>query len=171
MSDFYALYDALADSVRSAEPAASVSFAERWAMAETAEGLGLAMATPGDSIAPRFPGGLFLCPGHIIATFFSDSARLFVSECAYSPNVIATSLWPHISIKSLTGIPSATHREMNVARNACAVKRSIFASLQILAMSSLITDDIRRLPFTVVNIGLSIRTVPAPIAARTAARA
>ena len=58
MSDFYALYDALADSVRSAEPAASVSFAERWAMAETAEGLGLAMATPGDTIAPRFPGGL-----------------------------------------------------------------------------------------------------------------
>ena len=58
MSDFYALYDALADSVRSAEPAVSVSFAERWAMAETAEGLGLAMATPGDSIAPRFSGGL-----------------------------------------------------------------------------------------------------------------
>ena len=58
MSEFYALYDALADSVRSAEPAASVTFAERWAMAETAEGLGLAMATPGDSIAPRFAGGL-----------------------------------------------------------------------------------------------------------------
>ena len=58
MSDFYALYDALADSVRSAEPAASVTFAERWAMAETAEGLGLAMATPGDTIAARFPGGL-----------------------------------------------------------------------------------------------------------------
>ena len=58
MSDFFALYDALADSVKSAEPAASVIFAERWAMAETAEGLGLAMATPGDSIPPRFPGGL-----------------------------------------------------------------------------------------------------------------
>ena len=58
MSDLFALFDALADSVKSAEPAASVTFAERWAMTETAEGLGLAMATPGDSIPPRFSGGL-----------------------------------------------------------------------------------------------------------------
>ena len=58
MSDFFALYEALADSVRSAEPLSSLSSAERWTMAETAGGLGLAMTTPGDSIAPRFPGGL-----------------------------------------------------------------------------------------------------------------
>ena len=58
MSDFFALYEALADSVRSAEPLSSLTSAERWSMAETASGLGLAMATPGDSIAPRFPGGL-----------------------------------------------------------------------------------------------------------------
>ena len=107
----------------------------------------------------------------IIATFFKDSARLSVSECAYSPNVIATSLCPQISIKSLIGIPSATHREMNVARKACAVKRSIFASLQILAMSSLITEEINKLPLTVVNTGLSILIVPLPIAALIAALA
>lgn len=58
MSDFYALYTALADSVRSAEPVASLYAGERWSMAETAAGLGLAMATPGESIAPLFPGGL-----------------------------------------------------------------------------------------------------------------
>lgn len=58
MSDFFALYDALADSVRSAEPVASLHHGECWSMAECASGLGLAMATPGDSIAPMFPGGL-----------------------------------------------------------------------------------------------------------------
>ena len=57
-SDFFALYDALAASVTGTEPVAAVHFGERWAMAETAEGLGLAMATPGESIPPRFPGGL-----------------------------------------------------------------------------------------------------------------
>ena len=58
MSDFYALYTALADSVRSAEPLASLHEGERWSMAETADSLGVAMATPGESIASRFPGGL-----------------------------------------------------------------------------------------------------------------
>ena len=58
MSDFYALYEALADSVRSAEPLAALFSGERWSMAETASGLGVAMATPGESIAPLFPGGL-----------------------------------------------------------------------------------------------------------------
>ena len=57
-SDFFALYDALAASVTGTEPVAAVHFGERWAMAETAEGLGLAMATPGESIPPRFPDGL-----------------------------------------------------------------------------------------------------------------
>ncbi len=58
MSDFFALYDALADSVRSAEPVLSLTAGERWSMAETAAGLGLAMAMPSETIAPRFPGGL-----------------------------------------------------------------------------------------------------------------
>lgn len=46
-------------------------------------------------------------------SFFSSSLL-----CAYNPSVISTSVWPKISISSLTGTPFATHRLVNVALNA-----------------------------------------------------
>ena len=80
-SDFFALYDALADSVTGAESVAAATFAERWAMAETAEGLGLGMATPGESIPPRFPGGLAGLPVSEAARAVS-SWNLTEASCA-----------------------------------------------------------------------------------------
>ena len=46
-------------------------------------------------------------------SFFNSSLL-----CAYSPSVISTSVCPKISISSLTGMPSATQRLVNVDRNA-----------------------------------------------------
>ena len=75
-------------------------------------------------------------------------------------------------MRSFTGIPPATHREMNVARNACAVNRSIFTFfsfkmlLHILSMSSLISDEMRRPPPLVVNTGAPISTTCAAISER-----
>lgn len=57
-SDFFALYEALASGVDSDAPVSSLALGEYWAMAESDGGLGLAMATPGDSIPPLHPGGL-----------------------------------------------------------------------------------------------------------------
>ena len=57
-SDFFALYEALASGVDSDAPVSSLALGEYWAMVESDGGLGLAMATPGDSIPPLHPGGL-----------------------------------------------------------------------------------------------------------------
>ena len=57
-SDFFALYEALAAGVDSDAPVTALTLGEYWAMAEWDGGLGLAMATPGDSIPPLYPEGL-----------------------------------------------------------------------------------------------------------------
>ena len=67
-TDFFAIYDAIGSCVTSSEPLTGTFFGERWAMAEAAGRLGIAMATPGDSIDPLFPAGL--C-GHTL----SDAAK------------------------------------------------------------------------------------------------
>ena len=56
--DTRALYDVLIDGVDSDTRIERALFAERWAMAATEGSLGLAMATPGNSIPPLFPAGL-----------------------------------------------------------------------------------------------------------------
>jgi len=61
-SDFFALYEALAAGVDSAAPVTGLHLGEYWAMAECGGGLGLAMATPGDSIPPLYPEGLCSLP-------------------------------------------------------------------------------------------------------------
>lgn len=57
-TDFFALYEALASSVTSAAPVETLSGGARWAAVQAAGSLGLAMMTPGDSVAPLYPGGL-----------------------------------------------------------------------------------------------------------------
>ena len=57
-SDFFALYEALSAGVDSDAPVRALTLAEYWAMAECDGGLGLAMATPGDSSPPLYPEGL-----------------------------------------------------------------------------------------------------------------
>ena len=63
-SDFFALYEALAGGVDSDAPVSSLTMGQYWAMAEWSGGLGLAMATPGDSIPPLFSRGLCGLPLH-----------------------------------------------------------------------------------------------------------
>ena len=53
--DFFALYDALIDGVKSADPIEYARLGERWALIETASASGMAMFTEGRSIAPMFP--------------------------------------------------------------------------------------------------------------------
>ena len=60
--DFFALYEALAAGLDSDAPVTATTAGERWSMTETAEGLGLGMATPGQSIPARFPDGLVGLP-------------------------------------------------------------------------------------------------------------
>ncbi len=57
-ADFFALYEALAAGVTSEAPILETAAGKYWSMAAAGEGMGLAMATPGDSIPPLFPGGL-----------------------------------------------------------------------------------------------------------------
>lgn len=57
-TDFFAIYDAIASAVKSEDIISGTFFGERWAMAEAGGVTGIAMATPGDSIAPVFPDGL-----------------------------------------------------------------------------------------------------------------
>ena len=57
-SDPFALYDALADGVKSEEPVVETAGGRYWAMAATADGMGLGMMTPGESIPPAHPDGL-----------------------------------------------------------------------------------------------------------------
>ena len=53
--DFFALYDALVDGVKSPDPIEYARLGERWALIETASASGMAMFTEGRSIAPLFP--------------------------------------------------------------------------------------------------------------------
>ena len=53
--DFFALYDALIDGVRSEEHITDARLGERWALVETASASGMAMFTSGSSIEPMFP--------------------------------------------------------------------------------------------------------------------
>lgn len=55
---FFALYEALAAGVTSEAPVLEAVFAKYWAMASAAEGLGIAMATPCDSIPAAYPEGI-----------------------------------------------------------------------------------------------------------------
>ena len=57
-TDFFALYEALADGVTSEAPVMETFSGERWSYAAAAEGVGIAMMTPGDSIPPLHPAGL-----------------------------------------------------------------------------------------------------------------
>lgn len=57
-AESFAIYDAIASGGHSDEPITGTFFGERWAMAELGSRSGIAMATPGESIAPRFPEGL-----------------------------------------------------------------------------------------------------------------
>ena len=52
------LYEALADGVKSEAPVLETVGGELWAMAASAEGMGLGMMTPVESIPPRYAGGL-----------------------------------------------------------------------------------------------------------------
>lgn len=57
MKDFYRLYDTLADCVKSGEPIVSCGQGRMWSMVETRSSSGIAMTTPGASIAPMYPEG------------------------------------------------------------------------------------------------------------------
>ncbi len=57
-ADFFALYDALIGGVDSEAPVTATAAGSRWHMAAWEGGAGLAMATPGDSIAPMLAGGI-----------------------------------------------------------------------------------------------------------------
>lgn len=56
--DPFALYEILLHGLDNSQPLTATLSGEQWCMAETAGGLGLAMHTPGSSIAPMFPAGL-----------------------------------------------------------------------------------------------------------------
>ena len=56
--DFFALYEALAGGVTGDAPITGLTAGARWSMAETADSLGLGMATPGSTIPPMYPEGL-----------------------------------------------------------------------------------------------------------------
>ena len=56
--NYLALYDALIDGVKSDAPVLETAEGECWAMAASAEGMGLGMMTPGQSVPPMYPGGL-----------------------------------------------------------------------------------------------------------------
>ena len=56
--NYLALYDALIDGVKSEAPVRETAEGDCWAMAAWSEGMGLGMMTPGESVAPRYPGGL-----------------------------------------------------------------------------------------------------------------
>ena len=56
--NYLALYDALIDGVKSDAPVLETAEGECWAMAASAEGMGLGMMTPGQSVPPLYPGGL-----------------------------------------------------------------------------------------------------------------
>ena len=53
-----ALYDALLDGVKSDAPVLETAGGDCWAMAASAEGMGLGMMTPVESIPPLYPDGL-----------------------------------------------------------------------------------------------------------------
>lgn len=55
---YLALYDALIDGVKSDAPVLETADGDCWAMAASAEGMGLGMMTPGESIPPLYPEGL-----------------------------------------------------------------------------------------------------------------
>ena len=57
-ADFFALYEALAEGVRSGAPVAETACGKQWSMAGWDGGMGLAMTTPGDSIPPLFAEGI-----------------------------------------------------------------------------------------------------------------
>lgn len=57
-SDFFALYDALSDSVTESAPVLAASGGDCWMMAEWEGGLGLGMHTAGRSRPPMFPEGI-----------------------------------------------------------------------------------------------------------------
>jgi len=63
-TDFFALYEALAAGVTSEAPVLEAVFSKYWAMAAAAEGLGIAMATPCDSISAVYPAGIVGLPLH-----------------------------------------------------------------------------------------------------------
>lgn len=56
--DFFALYDTIIKRVNSDEPIVSASLGARWGIAHTGTHTGIAMNTPGNSIAPMFPRGI-----------------------------------------------------------------------------------------------------------------
>lgn len=57
-SSFFELYDALLEGVGPSAPLLAAPSGKYWAMAETGDSAGLAMATAGDSRPPLFPEGL-----------------------------------------------------------------------------------------------------------------
>ena len=56
--DFFALYEALSSGVTGDAPVTALTAGDRWSMAETADSLGLGMATCGSTVPPLFPAGL-----------------------------------------------------------------------------------------------------------------
>ena len=61
-TDFFALYDALIAGVGSGRQVTGLASGSWWTMAQTDCSAGLAMTTPGDSIAPLLPGGIVGLP-------------------------------------------------------------------------------------------------------------
>ena len=57
-TNYLDLYTALAEGVTCDSPVTDAFCGERWAMVETADSLGIAMYTEGESIAPRYPEGM-----------------------------------------------------------------------------------------------------------------
>ena len=57
MENFFELYEGLLRAVPEKKIEGLYS-GERWTLCETAEGLGLAMTTEGDSVPPMFPQGM-----------------------------------------------------------------------------------------------------------------
>ena len=109
MSDKLALYDALIGNVTSAAPVLRTVGGECWAMAETEEGMGLGMMTPGDSIPALYPDGLCGLPLKEAAraamswnlteasfglaacnAFYNTPERMAALDCALPGNVYPT---------------------------------------------------------------------------------
>lgn len=57
-TDFFALYDAIIDGVRSDERITESALGKYWALTGTGSGVGIAMSTEGSSVERMFPGGL-----------------------------------------------------------------------------------------------------------------
>lgn len=67
-TDFFRIYDALISGVDNSWQIGSADIGDYWALCTAGNSCGIAMATPGQSVAPMFSGGINGLPVNIAAT-------------------------------------------------------------------------------------------------------